>query len=74
MNVTTAHPVRAEIAKLMADGRERTASDVARQLKIPITLATSHLKVMRDWGLVSSDKSLIPLVWCKAERRGNHVA
>jgi len=47
---------RVRIARLMADGRERTSRDVSRAVGIGPAAAARHLQIMAGWGLIHIDQ------------------
>jgi len=55
--------IRQRVAVLMADGRERTTGDVARDLRIKNTEARMHLRALLDYGLLSSQRVSDVAIW-----------
>lgn len=50
----TPQQIRKDVARLMADGRARTSEDIAWGVSCSISQAQAAIRVMRDWGLVTS--------------------
>lgn len=57
-----AHPVRIRVLELLAQEREVTVADLLAQLELEASHLSQHLRVLRGYGLVTS------------ERRGSSVA
>jgi DNA-binding transcriptional ArsR family regulator len=48
---TVGDPVRLEIVRLLADGRERQCNELSQALQIPASTGSYHLKLLREAGL-----------------------
>jgi len=50
--MTAADPIRVKIAKLMADGRERTVSEIADRIGTDGATIRNHMRAMQIMGLL----------------------
>jgi DNA-binding transcriptional ArsR family regulator len=48
---TVGDPVRLEIVRLLADGREHLCGELAQALAIPASTSSYHLKLLREAGV-----------------------
>jgi DNA-binding transcriptional ArsR family regulator len=48
---TVGDPVRLEIVRLLADGRERSCGDLAAALDMPASTGSYHLRLLRQAGV-----------------------
>jgi ArsR family transcriptional regulator len=62
-----ANPTRLSIVSLLVSG-ERSASEIARKLKLSQPLLSWHLRVMRRAGLIDTRRSGREM-WCSLDRR-----
>jgi DNA-binding transcriptional ArsR family regulator len=51
---TVGDPVRLEIVRLLADGRERLCGELSTALDIPASTGSYHLKLLREAGITRS--------------------
>jgi ArsR family transcriptional regulator len=65
--VGLANPTRLSIVSLLVSG-ERSASEIARQLKLSQPLLSWHLRVMRRAGLIGTRRSGREM-WCSLDRK-----
>src|SRR5918994_7058728 len=48
---TVGDPLRLEIVRILADGRERACSDLQRVLGLPASTGSYHLRLLREAGV-----------------------
>ena len=48
---TVGEPVRLDIVRLLADGRERQCSELSEVLDLPASTASYHLRLLREAGV-----------------------
>ena len=65
--VGLANPTRLSIVSLLVSG-ERSASEIARKLKLSQPLLSWHLRVMRRAGLIGTRRSGREM-WCSLDRK-----
>jgi len=51
-----AHPVRISIVGYLEDGKERTVTEIHKQLGIEQSAASHHLVILKDRGVLSSKR------------------
>lgn len=52
-----AHPVRIRVLELLAEADERTVADLLNQTGLEASHLSQHLRVLRGYGLVASERS-----------------
>lgn len=48
---TAGDPIRLEIVRILADGAERSCTDLQRQVGLPASTGSYHLRLLREAGL-----------------------
>ena len=51
---TTGDPLRLEIVRLLADGREHPCGELADRLGVPVSTGSYHLRLLREAGVTRS--------------------
>jgi DNA-binding transcriptional ArsR family regulator len=51
-----AHPVRISIVSYLEDGKKRTVTEIHRKLGIEQAMASHHLAILKDRGVLSSKR------------------
>lgn len=69
---TLAHPCRLRMVEMLLDG-DYTVGELAEACDIPSHMASEHLGLMRDRGLLASDKRGREVYYCVEKKGLKHI-